>query len=77
MPVPKPLKRTASKKRKRKRMTQVMHDLKRGEHHGERTRAQEIAIGLKSAGMNRTAKRKSKRSGKKKTSRKVKRRSRR
>lgn len=50
MPIPKPLSKSASKGKKQKRMASVMHDLKHGPHHAERTRAQEIAIAMKSSG---------------------------
>jgi hypothetical protein len=48
-------------------MAAVMHDLKHGRHHGQRSRRQEVAIALKSAGMakadRRVAPRKSHRRG--------------
>lgn len=69
MPLPKALPRSASKRKKRQRMNDVMHDLKQGPHHSERTHQQEIAIGIKESGMSRTKKRSKKRS----TSRKRKR----
>jgi hypothetical protein len=50
MPVPKPLPKKASATKKKARMTSVMHELKHGPHHKDRTRAQEIAIAMKSAG---------------------------
>lgn len=53
MPLPKPLKRGASKKAKQSRISAVMHDLKHGPHHKDRTRAQEIAIAEKEAGNSR------------------------
>lgn len=58
MPLPKPLKRGASKKAKQKRIGAVMHDLKHGPHHKDRTRAQEIAIAEKEAGNSRRSPRK-------------------
>jgi hypothetical protein len=57
MPLPKPLKRGASKKAKRRRMAATMHDLKHGPHHKDRTRAQEIAIAYRQAGEKRKSKR--------------------
>jgi hypothetical protein len=51
-------------------MANVMHDLKGGKHHGQRTRKQEIAIALKSAGMSKNDKRVAPRSGMRKTRRK-------
>ena len=56
MPLPKPLKRGASKARKQSVISETMHDLKHGPHHGERTRAQEIAIAEKQAGNSKPAK---------------------
>jgi hypothetical protein len=50
MPLPKPLSPKASKKAKQKRMGDVMHDLKHGPHHKDRTRKQEVAIAMKEAG---------------------------
>jgi hypothetical protein len=50
MPVPKPLSKKSPKSKKKARMTQVMHDLRHGPHHKDRTREQEIAIGMKSSG---------------------------
>lgn len=60
MPLPKKLKRTASKAKKQKVIAETMHDLKHGPHHGERTRAQEIAIAEKQAGNSRKPSRKKK-----------------
>jgi hypothetical protein len=53
MPLPKPLKRGASKVAKQKVIGETMHDLKHGPHHAQRTRAQEIAIAEKQAGNSR------------------------
>lgn len=53
MPLPKPLKKGASKKAKQKRTGEVMHDLKHGPHHKERTHKQEVAIALQNAGASR------------------------
>lgn len=50
MPLPKKLKATASKAKKKATMAAAMHDLKGGKHHAERTHAQEVAIGLKQSG---------------------------
>jgi len=50
MPLPKKLKKGASKKKKKSVMQATMHDLKHGPHHKDRTRKQEIAIGLKQSG---------------------------
>lgn len=60
MPSPKPLPRSASKARKKQRLAETFHDLKHGPHHKDRTREQEIAIALKSAGQSKTRKRKGK-----------------
>ena len=60
MPLPKPLKKGASKKKKQAVISATMHDLKHGPHHGERTRAQEIAIAEKQAGNSRPKRRKKK-----------------
>lgn len=51
MPVPKPLPKKAGKKTKRKRMGEVMHELKGGPHHQDRTHEQEVAIAAKSANL--------------------------
>jgi len=53
MPLPKKLKPGASKAKKKKVVADTMHDLKNGPRHGERTRAQEIAIAEKQAGNSR------------------------
>lgn len=53
MPLPKPLKSGASKKKKQSRVAEVMHDLKHGPHHKDRTRKQEIAIAMKESGQSR------------------------
>jgi len=53
MPLPKPLKRGASKVKKNKVISETMHDLAHGPHHKDRTRAQEIAIAEKQAGNSR------------------------
>jgi len=50
MPVPKPLPKKASKGAKANRMGDVMHELKQGPHHKERSHKQEVAIAMKSAG---------------------------
>lgn len=50
MPLPAPLKKGASKKRKRKVVEETMHDLKHGPHHKDRTHKQEIAIAMKQSG---------------------------
>lgn len=60
MPLPAPLPKKASKGAKKKRMTEVMHDLKHGPHHKDRTRAQEIAIAMKSSGQSKRKKAKKK-----------------
>lgn len=51
MPVPKPLPKKAGKKAKQQRMGDVMHELKHGPHHAERTHEQEVAIAAKSANL--------------------------
>jgi hypothetical protein len=53
MPLPKPLKRGASKARKKKVVAETMHDLKHGPHHGQRTHKQEVAIAMKQSGQSR------------------------
>lgn len=50
MPLPEPLKKGASKKRKRKVVAETMHDLKHGPHHKDRTHKQEVAIAMKQSG---------------------------
>jgi hypothetical protein len=70
MPLPKKkLSARASKKAKRRRMQTVMHDLKHGPHHKDRTRAQEIRIAMESSGQSRGGKRKKKRATSKTTRR--------
>jgi hypothetical protein len=66
MPLPKPLKKGAPRAKKQKVIAATMHDLKHGKHHGDRTRAQEIAIAEKQAGNSRKAPAKKKSGGKKK-----------
>jgi membrane-bound lytic murein transglycosylase len=60
MPLPKPLKKGASKKKKEEVVKATMHDLKVGPHHKDRTHAQEVAIAMKQSGQ-------SKKAGKKET----------
>ena len=62
MPLPKPLAPGASKGKKQAVIGATLHDLKNGPHHGQRTRAQEIAIAEKQAGNSRSKKRGGKRS---------------
>ena len=50
MPLPKALKKGASKKKKQSVVKATMHDLKHGPHHKDRTREQEIAIAMKQSG---------------------------
>ena len=50
MPLPAPLAKSASKKRKKSVMAKTMADLKAGPHHKDRTHKQEVAIGLKQSG---------------------------
>ena len=50
MPLPKPLKKGASKKKKKAVVAEVMHDLKHGPHHKDRTHKQEVAIAMKTSG---------------------------
>ena len=50
MPLPKKLKKGASKEEKQKVIGDTMHDLKHGPHHKDRTHKQEIAIAEKQAG---------------------------
>jgi hypothetical protein len=50
MPLPKPLKKGASKGKKQEVVAETMHDLKHGPHHKDRTRKQEIAIAMKQSG---------------------------
>jgi hypothetical protein len=56
MPLPKKLSRKAPKAKKKAVMAKTMSDLKAGPHHGDRTRAQEIAIGLKQSGQSKKKK---------------------
>ena len=56
MPLPKPLKRGASKKSKKRVVKETMHDLKHGPHHKDRTRKQEIAIAMKESGQSKKRK---------------------
>lgn len=56
MPLPKPLKRGASKAKKKKVVAETLDDLKAGPHHKDRTRKQEIAIALKQSGQSRKKK---------------------
>lgn len=56
MPLPKPLKRGASKKAKKRVVKETMHDLKHGPHHKDRTRKQEIAIAMKQSGQSKSGK---------------------
>lgn len=58
MPLPKPLKRNAPKKKKQTRVGEVMHDLKHGPHHKDRTHKQEVAIAMKLSGQSRRSRRK-------------------
>jgi hypothetical protein len=60
MPLPKPLKPGASKKKKDKVVAETMHDLKHGPHHKDRTHKQEVAIAMKESGQSRRAKAKGK-----------------
>jgi hypothetical protein len=53
MPLPKPLKKGASKAKKQAVVGETMHDLKHGAHHGERTHKQEVAIAMKQSGQKR------------------------
>jgi hypothetical protein len=53
VPLPAPLKKGASKKRKKKVVADTLHDLKEGPHHKDRTRNQEIAIAMKQSGQSR------------------------
>jgi hypothetical protein len=50
MPLPKPLKKSAKKSDKKKVMEETMSDLKKGPHHKDRSKKQEVAIGLKQSG---------------------------
>jgi hypothetical protein len=50
MPLPPKLSKKASKGKKKAVMAETMHDLKHGPHHGDRTHAQEVAIGMKQSG---------------------------
>jgi hypothetical protein len=53
MPLPKKLPAGASKAKKQAVIGKTMSDLQHGPHHGDRTRAQEIAISEKQAGNSR------------------------
>lgn len=50
MPLPKPLKKGASKEKKKEVVSKTMHDLKTGPHHKDRTHKQEVAIAMKQSG---------------------------
>jgi hypothetical protein len=50
MPLPKALKKGASKKKKESVVKATMHDLKHGPHHKDRTHKQELAIAMKQSG---------------------------
>lgn len=50
MPLPKALKKGASKVAKQKVVSETMHDLKHGPHHKDRSREQEVAIAMKQSG---------------------------
>lgn len=54
MPLPKALKKGASKDKKKKVVEETMHDLKHGPHHKDRTHKQEVAIAMKQSGQART-----------------------
>jgi hypothetical protein len=58
MPLPKPLKKGASKKKKQEVVSATMHDLKHGPHHGERTHKQEVAITMEQSGQAKKKKKK-------------------
>jgi len=58
MPLPKALKKGASKKKKQEVVKATMHDLKHGPHHKDRTREQEIAIAMKQSGQAKKKKKK-------------------
>jgi hypothetical protein len=58
MPLPKALKKGASKKKKQAVIGATMHDLKHGPHHKDRTHVQEIAIAEKQAGNSKPKKKK-------------------
>jgi hypothetical protein len=71
MRLPKPVKKSAPRAKKKKAMAATMHDLKHGAHHGERTHKQEVAIGLKQSGQDKKDKKPSKaKSGQTHTARK-------
>lgn len=53
MPLPKKLKRGASKKAKKRVVKATLHDLKHGPHHKDRTHKQEVAIAMKQSGQSR------------------------
>ena len=50
MPLPKALKPSASKAKKKAIVKATMHDLKHGPHHKDRTHRQEVAIAMKQSG---------------------------
>jgi hypothetical protein len=56
MPLPKALKKGASKKKKQAVVKETMHDLKHGPSHSKRTHEQEVAIAMKQAGMSKKKK---------------------
>lgn len=58
MPLPKPLKKGASKKKKQDVVSETMHDLKHGPHHKDRTHNQEVAIAMKQSGQAKKKKKK-------------------
>jgi hypothetical protein len=58
MPLPKLLKKGASKKKKQEVVSATMHDLKHGPHHGERTHKQEVATAMKQSGQAKKKKKK-------------------
>jgi hypothetical protein len=58
VPLPKALKRGASKAKKKKVVAETMHDLKRGPHHADRTHKQEVAIAMKQSGQAKKRKKK-------------------
>jgi hypothetical protein len=58
MPLPKPLKKGASKKKKQDVVGETMHDLKHGPHHKDRTHKQEVAIAMKQSGQAKKKKKK-------------------
>ena len=56
MPLPKALKRNASKPKKQEVVKETMHDLKHGPHHKDRTHKQEVAIAMKQSGQSKATK---------------------